>query len=520
MKKQVAFLLSLFLSLPACRQLAEAPGAAIHPIKQDFTHVIHTEGQVKPVIMETLNIPQRMWGTLETLLPEGARVKEGEVVASVSTRSFMERISHYAERFELEQAQLRESQASMPLERLKIQSDIAEKERQAQQQKLDLQTVIAGPRLDERVNTRVKKEVADLKARNFPLEQKEQLYGQGYVSQAEVQQARQELLGYQTDRETANLTLKQQSRDYRKPDIEQAELKNQAVDLETRIAQLSGQAQESLLKTKNQNQTSRMQAYQRRYDSFQQRIAGAVLKAPFDGTVLYPKLWGNQRPYIGMEVWSGLSVIEVARTDQLLVRSRVDEFSIPHVHEGQKVSMTNPGFPGRVFTGTVAKIQKLAKYKDETKPVGLKYFDIDIALDGFGPLPQEALKDETPTAKPKRAQRHRPRNGNGQRPPGAWKKHKKSHSKPSSTENSPAPEAALLKANMSVDVAIQVQTLSHVWTVPLEALVDKGEKSFLRLREKGKVLEREVDVLDRSDNLAALKGDFTGHEELVLGGSS
>lgn len=527
LKSAMPLILSVLLVLSACAPEQAQTTTLLHPIKQDFEHVILTAGQVKPVTVETLNAPQRIWGTLETLLPEGTQVKEGDRVASISTRKFRERISGYYERFEQEQAQLKEKQASLPLEQLKIQAEIEDKERLAAQQEQELNLISAGPRLDERVKARVDKEVATLRVDSFPLKEKEQLYQLGYVSLQELEQDQQELRKYQTERDTAILTLKQQSRVYRGPEIEQAELKNQAAGLETHISELSGQAQQSLLKTQGQNQQTRVNAYQKRYDSFQERINGAEITAPFDGTIFYPKVWGNQSPYIGMEVWGGSAIIQVARTDQLMVSSRVDEFSIPHIQQGQQVKLTSPGFPGKIFTGKIAKIQKLAKYKDETNPVGLKYFDIDIAVDGFAPLEASEAPNETDPKMPgaeagSRSNGSKPR---GSRPKGSKSNRKKKFKGPSAkvkpgaaqtVEATPSPDAAVLKANMHVEVAIQIQSLPAVWTVPLETLVSRKDKNYLRIRKNGAITELEVDVLARSENLAALKGSFTGQEELVL----
>ncbi len=540
MKYFKELIVASLIFLSACQAEELQSGGEIHPVQQPFVHQIQAEGQIKPVVTETLNVPRRMWGTLETLVPEGTQVKAGQVVASINTRAFQERIGRYAERYEKENGKLRESQAGLPLEKLKLEAEIAEKARLEAQQALELQTVVAGPRLDQRVAARVDKEIAALKSDVFPIQQKQQLYDKGYLSEQELQQAQQELRGYQTQRSTAGLTLDQQSRSYRQPDIALEQLKNKALKLDTQIARLSAQAQQSLLKTQTQNQASQMRSTQRRFKSFQERIDNSDLKAPFDGTILYPTLWGNEKPHIGMDVWNGLAIVEVARTDQLMVRSRVDEFSIPHVEVGQRVKLSSPGFPNQIFMGTIAKIDKLAKFKDETKPVGLKYFDIDVALDGFAPLPSENASSHKGAkgakggrGKGRRQNEGSPKTDASAQPvasqsdiaqtPTQKKREQQRSDSPAKDKKRPVEAAAkqpnleLLKANMQVDLAIQIQSLAQAWMVPLETLIEKDQKTYLRLRENGQIIERPVEVLGRSENMAALKGEFTGQENLMLG---
>ena len=458
MKLNLLFVL-VCLVLTACEQSDSEVSAVIHPVKQDFQHTISAQGQVKPVNVETLTVPRRMWGTLEMLADEGQSVKKGDVVAKINTRQFVERMNRYYERFSIEQANMKEKRARMPLQQMKLQAEIQEKRRQANEQSLDLDAVTAGPRLDERVRVRVQKEVSALKAEAYPLAEKERLHMQGYLSEQEVLSARQEIRELQTTRDTADLTLQQQSRSYRQQDIEQQSLKSRAAELETHIAELNAQAQRSLLKVQNQNQRARVKSFERRSSSVKERLDGATMRAPFDGTVIYPKIWGHQTPYVGMDVWNGLGVIQVAQTDQLHVITRVDEFSIPHVKEGQGVKLSSPGFPNALFQGRVSKIQKLAKYKDESKPVGLKYFEIEVALE---------------------------------------------------------PGTEQLKANMRLELEIQVKHLKQVWTVPLEALVQREEQSFLRINQEGQIIEKAVKVLAQNQNRAAIQDELSGQEVLVL----
>ena len=453
--------LALLLLLSACRAAEPShPAGILHPRQQSFVHEIQAEGELEPIVQEMLTVPERMWGTLESLLPEGESVAAGAVVAKVNSRLFLERLNRYTERAVEERANLMKQRAEMPLERLKIQSTIQDKERTARLQQLEKTLVEEGERLDARVRLQIEEEIAALRRDNYPLAQKEDLHARGYLSEQELLAARQEALGYETRQQTAALSRQQQSRAYRQPEIEAAGLKATSATLEKRIAELDGQARQSLLRTQTRNQGSRVKGYERRFSSMQARMNGAELKAPFAGTVLYPRIGGARVPAVGMEVWNGMPVALIVKTDALRVRARVDEFRIPHLRAGQQVRLSSPGLPGQSFQGKISKIEKLAKYKDENKPSGLKYFDIEISLERL--------------------------------PPG-------------------------LKAHMRLELAIEIKRLPQAWVVPLEVLQEKDGKSWLNLRQNGKSVRREVQVLARNDELAALAGSWQGQEELLPG---
>jgi len=455
------------LCLPACQQGdLQSEKATVLPLRQDFKHSLRAEGVLEPVVQETLTVPERMAGTLEMLLPEGTQVKKGQTVAKINSRSFLERMSRYTERSTEERANLMKQRAEMPLERLKIQAGIRDKQRASRLSQLEKDLIREGPRLDERVRVQMEEEIAALKAEQYPLQEKEDLFNKGYLPEQELLSARQELLALETTRETAGLTQTQQGNVYRQPQILAAELKTRTAGLETRIAELEGKARQSLLRTQTRNQGSRVQGFERRFNNLQSRLNGTELRAPFDGTVLYPRLFGDQVPKVGMDVWNGLPVVQVARTSQLRVRARIDEFRIPHLKLGQAVTLSSPGLPGVTFKGAITKIEKLAKYKDESKPVGLKYFDIEV-------VPEAIPAD--------------------------------------------------LKAQMRVDLEIEIETLKKVWTVPLETLQERNQvstaNSHLRIRQGNQIRTVEVKVLARSENRAAIQADFNGHEAILLGES-
>jgi multidrug resistance efflux pump len=449
--------------LPACKTGdVQTEKATITPLRQDFVHSLKAEGVLEPVVQETLTVPERMAGTLEMLLPEGTQVKKGQTVAKINSRSFLERMSRYTERSTEERANLMKQRAEMPLERLKIQAGIRDKQRAGRLSQLEKDLIREGPRLDERVKVQMEEEIAALKAEQYPLQEKEELYNKGYLPEQELLAARQELLALETTRDTASLTQTQQGNTYRQPEIQAAELKTRSAGLETRIAELEGKARQSLLRTQTRNQGSRVQGFERRFNTMQSRLNGTDLRAPFDGTVLYPRLFGDQVPKVGMDVWNGLPVVQVARTSQLRVRARIDEFRIPHLKVGQMVKLSSPGLPGEFFNGKVTKIEKLAKYKDESKPVGLKYFEIEIEPEKIPPA---------------------------------------------------------LKAQMRVDLEIAIETLKQVWTVPLETLQESNQTSRLRIREGNQIRSLEVKVLARSENRAAIQADLSGKEAILLGES-
>ncbi len=429
--------------------------------KSPFVNTIESQGELVPVEKTSLQVPRRLWGTLEYLVPEGTQVKKGDVVARVSTRQFTEQVSRYMNNMAESRSEARIRQITIPLEELKSRSDLATQTHNATLKSLTEDEVRQGPRENERVAAQVEEEKANLQASAVPLLAQEKLEAQGYISEAEVNTARQELLQQETLAKQAELKQIQQSKGYRQPEISKAALETRAAELKAQITRLEGEAKSSLLRTQQLSSKGRSASLGRRVKSIEDRLNNADMTAPFAGTVIYPRSSGAQPPFVGMEVYNGMAIVQVAKTQTLQVLTKIHEFDIPSVKVGQKVSVTALGMPEHPLTGQVSKIQKLARYKDESKPVGLKYFNVEITLDD-AKLPAD------------------------------------------------------FKAQMQVNVSIEASEKKEVWSLPLEYLVDEKETSYVWQFIGGKPQKLTVKPGARNANRVVIPGDWNGTESVYL----
>ncbi len=432
-----------------------------------FQQLIHSEGELVPVDKTTLQVPRRLWGTLEFLVPEGTVVKKGEEIARISTRQFTERVGRYLSSMETSQANMREKELRLPLEKLSIVEKEKTKAHAAELKSIDETKVRQGPREDERKRVEVEEQKARLQASAVPLREKQALQTQGYVSRQEVDSTRQTLLQQQTLAQQAALKQAQQTTTYRQPDIEKARLETRGAELEHKITRLEGVARESLLRTQQLSAKSRAASLGRRVRSIEDRLDNASMKAPFAGTVIYPRIWGDRVPYIGMEVYNGLPIVQVARTDHLEVHTRIHEFDIPNVKVGQSVTLKSRGVPVQELKGTVKKIQKLGKYKDETNPVGLKYFDVEIEL---VPAAGDAEKTVSETLRP----------------------------------------------HTQLDVVIEAERLPSVWSLPVEYVRTEKDTAYVWQKTGNTYVKKTVNMTASNGERAVLTGTWTGEEMFAL----
>ncbi len=450
----------LSLLLVGCSAAPQGTARTPLPLRQGtFTHTVAVRGDVLPVLSEGLVVPDRLWGTLEFLTPEGSQVKKGQVIAKINARNLSVNYARFAERMALEQVEQRKQRAQLPLDRMAIDMELAEKRRTLQTTRLSEQETQKGPRRDERVKAQVDVEVPAMKMEAYPLEEKRQLAGKGYLSAQELAQAELEYARLERETRKAELSREQLGAAYRAPTLQQAELETERARLDVEVSRIEGQARKTNLGLRTRNSGTRSQRFQRRFENYARLASQSDLKAPVSGVVTYPTLFGDTKPYVGMEVWQGLTVLNVSDISKLKVLTRVSELDVLFIKAGLPVELRSPSLPDKVFTGSVETVHKLAKFWDENVPKGLKYFDVDIVL------------PTTPSE---------------------------------------------LKTQSTVEVKILAASTPNSWYVPLEALEEAEGKTWLYLVRGGHTERIAVEVAARSHDFAILKGTYQQGDAFYL----
>ena len=105
-------------------------------------------------------------------------------------------------------------------------------------------------------------------------------------------------------------------------------------------------------------------------------LAGAVLTASFDGTVL------ETNADLGDLITANCVVLSIANLDHLEVLTSVDETTIRQVAQGQAVEITFDAYPEQTFTGQVGEVPLQGSLQG-----GITVYQVPVSLEGAEALP-------------------------------------------------------------------------------------------------------------------------------------
>jgi len=193
----------------------------------------------------------------------------------------------------------------------------------------------------------------------------------------------------------------------------------------------------------------------------------ATMRAPMDGTVVFNGAGGaslaatgigaSSKPTVGSAVSPAAAPFSVVYFDQLVFNAQVDEADIDKVEPGMKVTVSLDALVTETFEAEVERIDKTSV----VTPTGGTAFSVIVRLKGVG-------------------------------------------------------DRVLLGMNGSVD--IEVESIDEAVTVPVEAVLDEGGKSYVFLARDGMAVRTEITTGRTTDTRSeVLSGVDAGDDVIVTG---
>ena len=296
-RKSLAVLLAAAVSGCALGFWLSRPGHHVVPIDAAVAQTVEPAaattvgpGRLEPSSGE-IDLAAEVVGVLSTIpVREGDRVAKGQLLADLSNQDAASRVAQAAATLQVQTSRL---------------------------EKLE-----KGPRLEERRQAvaAVQEQDASLGRLARDLAREKMLFGRGYASHAQLEQAQSAQGVAAARRKSSAEALAQIDAGPRREDVSSAEA-------EVKLAQAQlDEARAALEKTR--------------------------VRAPIDGVVL--RVYKHPGEAVGLGASS--AILQVGNLDRIVARTQIDEADIAHVAKGARAYVTAPAFPGRRFGGEVTDV--------------------------------------------------------------------------------------------------------------------------------------------------------------------
>ncbi len=461
-KHSLSLLVGLTLLLPACRQ------------PEEVTYQLHTvkSGSLELIVPETgeLGSEREVWinapfaGTLGQLVPEGSVIKKGQTIGRLGT-------AKQEQERESSKLSISEGQTDLKISAVDLKRRLAEAKAQrvaavhdAKLEALRLQQL--KEERDQVALTRTRESLKSLEQRMQILElearERTRLFGLGYLSREERDQAQLQLAEAKKEREQLTAELKVLEVGPRKQDVARQQLLVQRAKDEQRRVGETVKVQNRVGEVQKRAANARIKKYQQRFKYYDDLVKSGVLKAPVAGTLVYGKLEiGEERIPIksGDAVQEGVQIVRLVDLQQPVVRLMVHEIDAPRIKSGQPVRLRFDAWPEKVYAGKVSRVLPVARQPEDDDRQKVRRFSCEIKL-----------LDPDPALRP----------------------------------------------GMTAQAEIITERSATGLLVPTQALMRKGNQNFVQIISNGKAQERKVEIGSSDARMTLVRSGLTAGEQVIL----
>jgi len=333
--------------------------------------------------------------TILSLVEEGTRVKEGELLVELDSSQLIDQKIDQQIRVQNAEAAFIRARENLAVAENQAQSDVDKAELVFDFAKQDLKKYIdlEGEYQNQRkeMESRITLAEQELQTAEEKLKWSQKLFEKEYISRTELQIDELATNKRRLDLELAenNLRLLEDFTHPRKlaeleSDVKQAEM---ALERAKRKAKADVVQAEAELRAKE----SEFGRQKDKLKKNEEQIAKTKIYAPADGLVIYAtsarsRGWrGNQEPLDeGSEVHEREELIYLPTASAVKAEVKVHEASLQKVKAGLPVVVMVDALPGRTFTGRVVKIAPLPDAQMVWLNPDLKVYNTEVYLEGEG----------------------------------------------------------------------------------------------------------------------------------------
>jgi len=320
------------------------------------------------------------------LIPEGSKVKKGDVVVKFDGSEIQKNISQQEIKHKQATARIETTQQEMEIQRNKGESDVIAAEVELTLARLDLEKYQKGdyPAEFTKAQGEMGLKLKDVDAEKAKLAQYKSLERKGFKTADDVRiqgaTVAYKALDYDSSKQFLDVKEKYE---YKRKSTEFSAKADQA---EKKVEQQAATAKAQVSKASSEYEAAKSTAdiEKQQLDAYLKQKEKTVIKAEQDGIVAYSndRYWDpSSQVREGASVYSRQKIFSLPDMTRMQVKVEIHESLIKKIKAGQKAEVRVDAFPNVVFVGTVKSVSQLADSNSSWRSGGIKQYTTIVTID-------------------------------------------------------------------------------------------------------------------------------------------
>lgn len=354
-----------------------------------LTISVTESGTIKAREQEVIKSRVEGQTTILFLVPEGSRVKEGDLLVELDTSNLQDRLVEQEIQVKNSETSFIRARENLEVVKKQAESDIALATRDHRFAEEDLKQYVEGefPKLLKEANSRITLEKEELENSEEKYEWSKQLFTEKYISESELEADRLARNRSELDHDLA-VANRDLLKDYTyKRKVDELESNIEETQRAFERVKLSANSDVIQAQADLDNRKAELDRQHAKQAKLEDQIKKAKIVSPGSGMVVYATSsrasWrGNDEPLDeGQTVRERQELIHLPTTDAMKVELKVHESNLKKIELGLAVQVRVDAIPGKVYVGRISKIAPLPDAQSMWMNPDLKVYRTEVQLD-------------------------------------------------------------------------------------------------------------------------------------------
>jgi HlyD family secretion protein len=366
-----------------------------YPVKRtDFLISVVEGGTVKAVHEVTVRSELEGVARIISIVPEGTFAKKGDLLVELDSADLRERISGQEVTYQNAHFAALQAKEYLSIQKSLTESNIKDAEVKEEFAQTDLQKYKEGdwPQLKKNSDTKIKITEIELKRANDRLSWTQQLEKKGYASRSELEADSLTVEKSEIGVDQAKEELRLLEKFDRPKRIRQLEVALEQAGKELERIKLRSAAQIAQAEAELEAKTTALELQEARRSQLKAQLELTRIYAPEAGLVVYAS---SSNPGNGVLIEEGATIrqkqdiIKLPDISQMMVEIRVHESHVQKIRPGLTAYVSIDSLPDEQFRGTVRRVAVLPDSTSRYFNPNLKVYTTEVQIE-----------DELPDLKP------------------------------------------------------------------------------------------------------------------------
>jgi HlyD family secretion protein len=389
MKKIIVIVIVIFVGLLFFLRDTDEPvkQETTFPVKRgDLEIEVTAYGTLQAKVSKQITSGLRGNYAITYLIDEGTKVKEGDILVKLEQKGIKERIEQLESQILSAEAEHKGKKAALEITISENQDKLEKAQLELKKASMKQEKHIKGdqPLKERDLKLKLQQTESAYKRQQENLKKMPKLLEEGYITQVEYEEEEIDLETKKTEYESAKLKhelyLKYDKPQEIKEKANEVKRQQNSLDRLKKMNQAAHDRAEAEFKKAERNLSN----LKKEYGKQKEYLEKTIIKAPFPGIVIIgdPKRhWRRGSVQVGKSVWDNLVLITLPDLTEMEVMTNIHESEIDLVKEEQKATIVVEAAEGQSFKGKVVKVASVANANSWRTGDDVKEFLITIGLD-------------------------------------------------------------------------------------------------------------------------------------------